>query len=332
MTPHPKAPCNRHHRATVALLIVTILSGCGGGPAWNPTLGLEDLPATPPDTGPRPALLSGGAPIGRDELWPLLAELAGLEAVREITLDRELAAELGVRSIEITDEMIEAERGLLSAAFSENEAISEELSRRILARRGLGPERLGRLLRRNAGLRALAGEGEPIDDATLGVAHAVRHGERRVTRVAVFASAGEAGDAASAIRARAGEVGITAAFAEIAAARSIDPSAPLGGLLGPISVVDPGMPAGLRESIRTVEPGVLGEIVALDRAFALVLVDRIEPGDGSSLEDHRERLRVEVSGRRQRLRMDEIADELILRADPTPIDPSLRWSWEQTGR
>jgi hypothetical protein len=261
----------------------------------------------------------------------VLAELAGADAVREIALDRELATELVGRSIEVTEEMIEAERVLLSTALSEDQELSEELSRRILARRGLGPERLGRLLRRNAGLRALAGEGEPIDDATLDIAHAVRHGERRVTRVAVFSSASDAGAAAETIRERAGVVGMTAAFAEVAAARSIDPSAPLGGLLGPISVVDPGLPAGLRDSIRATEPGVLGGIVALDRAFALVLVDRVEPGDGSSTAEHRERLRAEVAGRRQRLRMDEIADELIRRASPTPIDPSLRWSWEQFG-
>jgi hypothetical protein len=306
---------------------VCSVPGCAGPGAWNPTEGLDESTG-PAGSADRPAAIITESPVDRDELWPLLAELAGAEAVRELAIDRAVAAELLSRGLVLDEALIEAERNLLAQTLGVQADESEELSRLLVQQRRLGPERLGRLLRRNASLRLLVGEGGPLEPAAVRIAYQIRHGERRVVRVSAFARATDAAAAADRIRSRAPEVGLSAAFAEAAVELSQDPTSSFGGLLGEVSVLDPGLPAALRQAVERATPGELGPMVALERGFGLVLVERAVPADSVDFESVRGEIETQMRARRQRLEMEALADQLLTRAGVTVLEPSLRWSWE----
>lgn len=261
----------------------------------------------------------------------MLGELAGADALREVALDRELERELRSRGISLEDADIDAERERLAKTLGLGE-LGDELTRQILAARSIGPHRLGALLARNAGLRKLIEPPEPPSEEAVRVAYDVRYGLQRRVRVAVFASSREAARARTDIARAAETAGITAAFAEIAAERSTDRSAPLGGLIGEISVADPGLPAVLRRAVASQAAGALGDIVALDQGFALMLVEREIPARETPIETVESELRSEIAERATRLAMETLAEELIRRASITPLDPALRWSWDRAQR
>ena len=313
--------------AGACVLAFQSLPGCAGHSDWNPTDGLEPAPGVR-DVSRRPAALVDGLPVSRSDLFPAAAELAGAQALREYALDRMLERELGDRGLEVTEAMLEAERDRLAGVTGQTELADPGSLASLLESRGLGPERLAALLRRNASLRLLIPE-TIISQESVDLAFRVRHGPRSVVRVAVFRTPTEASDALREIRSRARSVGLVAAFAEVAAARSIDPSAILGGLMGEISLLDPGLSASLRTAVRDAPIGEIGPMVALERAFALVLVEEERPGTGVEFAEVEAEISAEVRSRAERLAMDALAEDLITRAGITVLDPSLRWSWEQ---
>lgn len=316
-------------RRCLLALFVAHATGCSSS-GWNPTSGLE-ASAKPVSTTESPAAIVAGAPVDRAELFPVLAEIAGAAALREVALDREISRELARRGIAVGDAEIDAERERLLATFGAGEE-GQEVVRRVLESRALGPHRLGLLLRRNASLRALIEAPGAASDDAVRVAFEVRHGAKRRVRLALIGSSRDAARARSAILERSGEAGVAAAFAEIAAERSIDSTASVGGLLGDISTADPGLSDVLRREIARAEPGRVGDIVALDAGFALVLVEADVPADGTTIESVRDDLVAEIRDRTERLAMESLADELIERAGVTPLAPGLRWSWQLEAR
>ncbi len=308
------------------LLVVALAAGCGGS-GWNPTSGLEGG-GKPVSTTESPAAIVGGEPVDRDALFPALAELAGDLALRELALDAEIERELGRRGLAVTDADIERERERLTASYGSDEQ-GQEIVRQIFDARQLGPHRLPALLRRNAGLRKLIDQPPEATAEAVRTAYAVRHGPKRRVRLALLGSAREAAAARAAILERASSVGASAAFAEVAAARSLDRTAGIGGLLGEVSAADPGLSDVLRREVLRVEPGTVGDIVALNEGFAIVLVEADIPADGTALEDVRGELEASIRERSQRLAMEGLADDLIQRASVTPLAPSLRWSWQR---
>ncbi|MGP1272650.1 MAG: peptidylprolyl isomerase [Phycisphaerales bacterium] len=315
----------------VTALAIWSVPGCGAQPTWNPTEGLEPAPGasgTRQVTG-RPAAIIDGVPVTGAELFPALAEIAGDQALRELAVDRMLAEELRARSLRVTDEHIEAERDRLAALAGSDDRAQSAVLGPLLESRGLGPSRVRSLLARNAGLRLLVADEIEVTEESLDLAFRVRYGPRSRVRVAVFRTPNDAADALRAIRSRAESLGLRAAFAEIAAERSMDPSAEVGGLLGEISPLDPGLSAALRTAVRDARPGEIGAIVALEQAFALLLVEEELPAQPVEFAQVRDDIQREVRSRAERLAMDALADELVQRAGVTVLDPSLLWSWQR---
>lgn len=311
------------------LLCVISICGCGGPRAGDSLLQPQTTRESTRQPA-RPALLIANTALSRDALWPVVAEIAGKEAIREIVLDQAVATELSRTNIVITQEDVERERARLRTRLAPSVGAEEanEIMGMVLNRRGIGPARLGAMLKRNAGMRKLiANDAEPGAEM-IELAHKVRYGRQLETRMIVVPTTAAAQRAISEIRTRSNDVGLKLAFAEVAAEQSMDGSANLGGDLGPLSPDDPGLPVSVRSALADLEPMELSPIVALDNGFAILLVEREIPAQSTTLEEVYDEILLEVRDRQERLLMDRLAERLLTEYAPSVLDPSLRWSWE----
>ena len=315
----------------VALIATLSIPGCATNGSEN-NLMRPDKPANT-RTPARPALLLGTKAISRDALWPMLSEYGGAEIVREVVLDHAIAEELRKTGLSITDADVEAERTKLMTRLSPDAELEEaaEISRLVLESRGLGPERLRGLLTRNAGLRKLITENAEPSPENVELAYRVRFGPKRDARIISTASPASAQKIITDIRKRAHDIGLLAAFAEIATNQSIDSSASLGGSLGPISAEDPGLPVALRQALASAQPMTLSSIIALENSYAVLLVERDIPAENVSLDNVYDELEADVRERQERLLMETRARQLLSEYQPSVLDGSLRWSWERRG-
>ncbi|MFM9996732.1 MAG: peptidylprolyl isomerase [Phycisphaerales bacterium] len=335
--PHPFA-------APVVLFAGWVAGGCAGpaapagGVEHDPRVIVRSAPPAQPDPRRRSdetavsaiAAIVDNRPIAWMELRPALVEAAGAVVLEEVILDRLLDAELAARSLSITPADIDAERqGLVTALTRDARADAndaERLIERLRRSRGLGESRFTAQLARTARLRRLVAGTVVVADEEVRAAHAMRHGPSFRTRVIVLSEEREAARLWSELNQV--EEGLGVRFAEAAATRSRDPSASRGGLLGPISPGDPTFPGVVRRAIVTQAPGTLGPVLAVDNGYAILLVEERIDGDGAAFESVESGLRAELTRRRERLAMDELARRLLSRANITVIDPALRWSWE----
>lgn len=321
------------HGLTLAVLLGSSISGCTSPGTSNPltTPTTADQRSRNNTTSARPALLIENSALSRDALWPVLAEIAGTEAIRETVLDHAVSTELGRAGLSITEADIEAERTKLSNRLAPESSDDEaaEIMRLVLERRGLGPTRLGALLKRNAGMRKLiADEAVPTVDM-IELAYNVRFGEQHQTRMITTATPQSAQQALQEIKTRSLDTGLRIAFMQVAVERSTDQSATLGGDLGPISMDDPGLPVAIRQTLAELEPMQLSTIVALDNGYAILLVEEIIPAQLTPLDEVYDSLEQEVRDRQERLLMDRLGQNLLNEYSPSVLDASLRWSWER---
>lgn len=328
-----RPPKYDRHRALHIILFAlnwalcsAMVCGCRSSD-WNPTAGLQRS-EKPVSTTESPAAIIGGRPVTHDDLFPIFAEVAGASTLRELALDMELERELERRELAVGEGEIEQERQRLTASFGLDEQ-SRDIARRVFASRQLGPHRLAKLLARNAALRLLIDRPAEVTEASIQIAHAVRHGPKRRVRLMLLGSAEAAAAARREVIERSADSGLSPAFAEIAATRSLDQTAATGGLLGDVSTADPGLSDVLRREIDRATIGTIGDIVAVESGFALVLVEADVPADGVSLEASRDELAATITDRTERLAMESLAEDLIARASITPLAPGLRWSWQQ---
>jgi parvulin-like peptidyl-prolyl isomerase len=283
--------------------------------------------ARAPEASGRTAAVLDGIAITWDELKPVLAEAAGATSLREVALDRLLAAECDARAVKVSADEVAAERRLLLAAVSQDAGASAGESERLLERvrtsRGLGDVRFAQLLERNARMRKLVAPGVQVSDEEVAQAFEMRHGKKYRARVIVVPTQARAAELKGQIEGAADRL---SAFAAAAARYSMDPSAARGGVSEPISPVDPAYPAAARYALKAMNVGDLSQVIAVDRGFALLLVEEVIPDDGASLADKAEGIRAEVRVRRERLAMDELARRLLGSANLVPMDRSLGWS------
>ncbi|RNC81351.1 MAG: hypothetical protein ED559_06045 [Phycisphaera sp.] len=317
-------------RSLPLLLCYASISGCGGPSAGESMIRPQSIAERTAQPA-RPAILIANSALSRDALWPVLAELAGKEAIREAVLDHAVATELSRGGLSITEEDVEAERSRLRTRLAPGaeEETANEVMGRVLDRRGIGPARLGALLKRNAGMRRLiADEAEPTAEM-LELAHRIRYGRQLETRMIVVQTSAAAQQAVAEIRNRSDELGLKLAFAEVASERSVDRSASLGGDLGPISPDDPGLPVSVRGVLAELDPMTPSDIIALDSGFAVLLIEREIPAQETTLEEVYDEISAEVRERQERLLMDRLAEQLLREYAPSVLDASLRWSWER---
>jgi len=313
-------------RAAISLAAVGMAAGLSGGCASN-SVPSGTSPSTSTSTSPAPAatparaaeppaqraerplvaIVDGRRTIEVSALEASLVELAGQTALREEIVDTRLARRLEAAGIAVDKARIEREERLLLETLSDDAARAVELLGEIRTRQGLGPVRYAALLKRNAGLRALVEREVSIDEEGLANMFDMLHGPKRVARIAVLASLGDAQRFAADAAADGGGAG---RFAELAVARSLDESAARGGLLAPVARRDPSYPEGLRAAIFSTEVGAISPPVLDGARFYVVLVAEARPADAIGMAEARERCERMLRLSRERLLMDALARDL----------------------
>jgi hypothetical protein len=277
-------------------------------------------PAPVPTIESAPIAISGTRPLRWDDLREPLAEIAGGIVLEEVLLDRAVRDRALRAGIELDAEMLASERRLLLENLDADPDRAEELLARIRARQGLGPRRFDALLRRNALLRRLVAEEVSVEASAIERIHDIRHGPRRRSRLIASGSLAEAAEIVGALHR--GE-----SFADLAIARSIDPSAAAGGLLPAVARLDPAWPVAFREALFATPPGTHSEPIFSDGAWILVAVLDETPGDGTSIEAERALLERLARLQQERVLMDQLARRLVADLDPRILDPALADGW-----
>ena len=181
---------------------------------------------------------------------------------------------------------------------------------------------LTQLLTRNAGLRLLVQDDVEISDAAIDQAYWFEYGPRYEARLIVTDSFQEA--AGLVRRARQGE-----SFIDLAIAHSKDLSRAQGGLIGPISPVDPTYPQVVRTTLQLLVPGEVADPVALEEGFAVLRLERKIEGQDVELDDVKDVLARRVRRRVERMLMQRLARTMLGEADVIVLDPGLHNSWKR---
>ena len=247
-----------------------------------------------------------GAAIEWKALRGPIVEAAGAAVLRDAVLDARLARRLAAEGRSVTAASVDRERELLLETLGADRERALDLVAELRARQGLGPTRFEALLRRNAGLRALVERSVEIDDAGIASIYDMRHGPKRVARVAVLASLAEA----ERFRADLAAGGRAGEFARLVVERSLDESAARGGLLSPIARRDPSYPESLRAAIYATAVGAVSEPVLDGARFFVVEVLEERAGDGTDPTAARAECERYLRLSRERLLMDALAREL----------------------
>lgn len=300
----------------------------GGAPAATPAS--DPGAARGATTGGARDGASGGTPamwrndaIPGDDLGARAMEAAGALVLEEMLIERALRTELARRELTVDDAAIAREETMAREALSSDPARAEQLLQALRASQGLGAIRWTSLLWRNAALRTLARDQSSVGEPEIATAHDLRHGPRRAARIIVMP------DLASVQRAMerlaAGET-----FSDVASALSTDTSRDRGGLVSPVSRLDPTWPATVREALWALEPGTHSAPVLIDDGYIIVRCEGEIPGDGVTPEAARAESERTARLAVDRVEMDRIQREIVRGLDPTIFDRSLDESWRRT--
>jgi hypothetical protein len=272
--------------------------------------------APPP---PRPIAMVDRERITIADVEPELLEAIGGRIVQEHVLDVTLARTAAREGMVIDAADLNRERAMLIANLAEDPDRGERLLEELRRSQGLGPIRFEALLRRTALLRRLVAEDVQITDTARRGAHDLRHGPRRTTRIIAV------GDLRTAAEARA-RIAAGTPFATVAVESSLDASAARGGLLAPVSRLDPSWPAAFRKIVFQALFGDLSDPVQIDGRVLLVQVESEQPATGVTFEAGREIAEADARLAVERLLMDRLARRLMPKGRVEALDPSLRWS------
>ncbi len=249
-----------------------------------------------------------------------MVEAGGGAVLEEMVLDRLLADRLQRQGVTIAPEQIDAERDNVLALLDPDPDQALRLLIEMRQRRGLGDDRFGRLLRRNAGLRALVRDEVEVGDMAIRQAFEAEYGPRDQGRIIVVESLQAASDLAA--KARAGE-----SFIDLAIAHSTDASRAQGGLLDPISSADTSYPQAIRNVLGQLQVGAVSDPVALDNGFAVLKLERKIPARAVKLDDVKEAMALRVRRQLESLRMQQLARTMLAQADVVVFDGSLQKQW-----
>ena len=285
------------------------------------------------------AALVDGTLVTRDDLWPWLAERAGAATLEAVALDRAVQREADRRGVTVSSADIQAERAIVERALVGAGLDERQQRGRVVAearaRRGWGPAWFEALLRRNAIARKLTSQGvKAPSEPEIARLYEALHGPRRRVRVLVMPNERQLSrhrvDVLSQLE-RSAELG-EARMIALAAEHSSDVSSARGGLLDPVSRVDPIYPDAFRDAVFGAGVGELTPVVALDEGFAFAMVVGSDPGSGVPLEEARrdlvERLELDAQQRAMAALYERLRNQMRIE----PLDAALEWSWEATGR
>jgi hypothetical protein len=343
-------------------LLLTALAACAGSPQTDrqSLRGIERAEAAVPqpkgqaNTAP-PALVQG-APVAAADLLPRLEEAGGSVVLEEMTLSRLLDKAISDSGITVPQHDIDAEQELFIQTLAEEAKLTPEQAQTMLAdirkSRGLGPVRFNDLLARNAKLRALVRPDVEVSAEEVDQSLAAEFGPKARIRIITAPTERRAAEIKAEIVkdctpvlphdadrptdplltstefAPADAPAVSLRFAQAALEHSTDPSAPRGGLIAAISPADPGLPSSARRALSQMKPGELSGILTTDRGAMLLLYESLSNTEGTPTPQDRARAEARVRFRKERIAMDRLARQLLGTANVSPIDASLRWSWE----
>lgn len=317
-------------RALLPVIVAVLAAGCQSRPGDSPGAGFG-----PAEAESRPAGGSSGQVLGylgseaitAGQLMPSLLEVGGGAVLSEFILDTMLRKRLtATGEPAIGPDRIDQERQYLAQTLADDPDQAARLLAEVRQLRGLGPVRFEALLWRNAALRRLVSDKVQVTEPAVRQEYRLSYGGSARVRLLMQSTLGE-------IQATRREiVDGGQAFGELAALRSIDPSAAQGGLLSPIRPDDSSYPQSLREVASQLEVGQVSEPIALDGGFALLKLDARLPGSEVSFEEVRGSLEQAVRLRAERVLMQQLARELTGSAEVVVLDPSLNAAWQNQRR
>jgi hypothetical protein len=316
----------RHTDAMRALPLLLLCAACGSV-SERPDVAAP--PPPPPATSasapaPRPALTWKGEVIEWSELQPSLAERAGAVVIEEALLDRQLDRLLAERGLKLDAAAIDRERTELLESLSPDPERAERLLLEVRALQGLGERRWAALMRRNAAARLLVQDQVTLNPEAVDAALDATYGARRVCRIITVADLKTCAEARR--RIDSGQP-----FGEVAAMMSSDPSSNRGGLVNPVSKLDPTWPMAFRQAVWALPVGGTSAPVLVGDAYVLVKVESETPAnapaDPTAARRTAER---EVRRNQERVRMEGLVTGLRQgQRDAVILDPSLRDSWSR---
>jgi hypothetical protein len=270
----------------------------------------------------RPALTWKGDVVTWPELQPLLAERAGAVVIEETLLDRQLERLLAERGMKVEAQAMDRERSELLESLSPDPVRAERLLGELRAVQGLGEQRWNALLRRNASARLLVQDQVTLTPESVDASLDATYGPRRMCRVI---SAPDLKTCAEASR----RIDSGQPFGEVAAMMSTDPSASRGGLVNPVSRLDPTWPSAFRQAVWSLAIGGTSAPVLVNEAYVIVRVESETPSnppqDPAVARRAAER---EVRRNQERVRMEALVTGLRqAQRDAVILDPALRDAW-----
>lgn len=301
-----------------ALLLGALFSigGCHTSTSGARSTASEKMQLAPPPS--RPVANWQSERITIEDIQPALLEISGEQALQEHILDIAIEREAARRGIQLDADAVLTERAILMETLSSDPDRAERLLVDIRDARGLGPVRFGRMLRRTSLLRAMVQEEAEISESLITAAWDAQHGPRRIARVIAV------DDLTSIDKARE-RIDSGVNFADVATELSLDASAPRGGLLAPVSRLDPAWPAPFRETLFTQEPGVVSNPILIDGRYLLLRVESEEPPSGITLEDGRAEAETAARLATEQLLMDRLARRLVNESNIDVLDRAIRW-------
>lgn len=256
-----------------------------------------------------------------EELRPLLAERAGASVLEELFLERQLDRMLAARKIIVTQELLETEQRELVASLSDDPERAAVLLNELRAAQGLGEMRWKSLLKRNAAMRLLVQEDVKITPEAIAAVIDAAHGARRQCRVMALPDLATCAKAR--IRLEAGE-----SFGEVAADLSTDRSAERGGLVLPVSRLDPSWPSSFRQTLWSLQKGKVSSPVLIDNGYVFIRYEDEIAGDETKMDDARAVADRAVRRGQERILMENLAKQLRKsQRNVTIFDDSLLDGW-----
>ncbi len=339
--------------AKVYLTLIVLAAGC---PSLNPPpqgtmesalraregaapqardVGRPEAKPKPPKSKPDSSLAAtvNGRGIPREQIVDLLLRSHGagmLEQVIALAAAEELAERKGlsITNADVDREYVLALRRVSNplsppTADGLDRAAAERLLESVLAERNISRDEFFLTLRRNAYLREVVEQENPVTDAELRAEYARRFGERVQVRHIQLASPGDAERVHE--RLANGED-----FAELAKKYSANAaSARQGGLLDPFSEHDEAVPAVFRQTAFALQPGEVSGIVRAAEWHHFIRLERRIPEEQRPFQEVIGELTSGVRERTSEARMRERYETLVRESAIEIHDAVLREAYER---
>ena len=269
----------------------------------------------------RPPALWDGSAVTWEELRPLLAERAGASILEELFLERQLDRMLLARKKNLPQELLDAEERELVASLSDDPARAAVLLNELRAAQGLGEKRWKSLLKRNAAMRLLVQDDVKVTPEAIEAVIDAEHGARRQCRVMALPDLDRCAKAR--MRLDAGEP-----FGEVAADMSTDRSAERGGLVLPVSRLDPSWPSSFRQTLWALQKGKVSSPVLIDNGYVFIRFEDEIAGNPEKAQQARSGADRAVRRGQERILMENLAKQLRqAQRNVTIFDDSILDGW-----